>query len=63
MSYTGYYYWTKADIEFLREHYPSPQVTAAEVAAKLNRTRNAVYLAAWRLGISKEWGELREKIT
>jgi len=53
-SYTGYYYWTQADIRFLKEHYPSPTVTAAEVAAELGRTRNAVYLAASRLGIKKE---------
>jgi len=54
MSYTGYYYWTKADIAFLKANYPRPDTTAAEIAAKLGRTRNAVYLAANRLGIEKE---------
>lgn len=54
MSYTGYYYWTKADIEFLQAQYPSPHVTGAEIAAKLGRTRNAVFLKACRLGIEKE---------
>jgi len=54
MSYTGYYYWTQTDIAFLKKHYPSPHVTAAEVAAKLGRTRNAVFLKANRLGIRKE---------
>ena len=57
MSYTGYYFWTQADIEFLRAQYPRPDVSAAEVAAELGRTRNAVILKAGRLGIGKEWEE------
>jgi len=55
MSYTGYYFWTRSDIEFLRTQYPRPDVSAAEVAAELGRTRNAVFLKANRLGIMKEW--------
>jgi len=57
MSYTGYYYWTQADIAFLKAQYPNPLVTAAEVAADLGRTRNAVLLKACRLGIGKNWEE------
>jgi len=54
-SYIGYSFWTRADISFLRAQYPRPDVSAAEVAAELGRTRNAVILKAGRLGIGKEW--------
>lgn len=58
MSYTGYYYWTQTDIDFLKTKYPNPNFTGAEIAEKLGRTRNAVFLMASRLGIGKEWVDL-----
>lgn len=46
--------WTPEEDARLEELYPTMQTDA--VAERLNRTRMAVYLRAWQLGVKKAEG-------
>lgn len=44
-------YWTEAELEFLRENYPNMETE--DIARKLGRTRQAVWIKAHKLGLRK----------
>lgn len=55
-------YWTEAEFEFMRENYPNMETE--DIALKLGRTRQAIWIKAQKLGLRKyrKWttGEVKK---